>query len=153
MQYEMRRPSTTESTYPFPRYYGMPEWLERWEPFRWLAERQHHELPIPVEEYVDGDELVVRAELPDVDPDEDVSMTVSDGVLEITARRRRHKAIEAGHMLRSELRYGTLSRSVRLPGDVAADDIAASYADGMLTIRLPIDRAQAGARRVPIQRA
>jgi HSP20 family molecular chaperone IbpA len=40
-----------------------------------------------VEEFRDGDELVVRVELPDVDPDKDVELTVEDGVLTLRAER------------------------------------------------------------------
>lgn len=151
MELEMRTPSTTESTYPFPRYFGFPEWLERWEPFRWLAEQQHT-MSIPVEEYVEDEQLVIRAEMPGIDPDKDVSVTIDDGVLHISAHRRDERTVDEPRRHRSELRYGAFSRSIRLPIDADAEDVAASYTDGILTVRLPIDQTREERRRVPITR-
>lgn len=151
MELEMRRPSTAESTYPFPRYFGLPDWVERWEPLRWLAE-QRDAMSIPVEEYVEDDHLVIRAELPGVDPDTDISVTVDDGVLRIRGQRREQYEVDKPHMYRSELRYGAFSRAIRLPVDTTGDDIDASYADGILTVKLPIDHERAETTRIPVRR-
>lgn len=151
MDLEMRDPQTTESTYPFPRSFGMPDWLERWEPFRRLAE-QRDAMSIPVEEYTEDGTLVIRAELPGVDPESDVSVTVDEGVLHIRAQRREHHETRKPDMYRSELRYGMFSRAIRLPADAVAEDVTANYTDGILTVRLPIDEERAQTRRVPISR-
>lgn len=151
MDLEMRNPSTAESTYPFARHIGPPEWLERWEPVRWLAE-QWHALEIPVEEFVEDDHLVVRAELPGVDPDRDISVTVDAGVLHIRAERRERDVDERPDRYRSELRYGAFSRAIRLPAEATGEDVDASYADGILTVRLPVDAARAEATRVKVRR-
>lgn len=149
MDIEMRDPQTAESTYPFPRSFGLPEWLERWEPFRRAAE-QRDALAIPVEEYTEDGVLVIRAELPGVDPDRDVSVTVDAGVLHIRAQRREQHEARRPDMYRSELRYGVFTRSLRLPADASDEDVTASYADGILTVRLPIDDDRVASRRVPI---
>jgi len=151
MEPEMREPSTLESTYPFPRYYGVPEWLERLEPFRWLSAHRDA-LAIPVEEYVEDDQLVIRAELPGIDPDKDVSITMADNVLRINARRREQRTSEKGEMYRSELRYGSFSRAIPLPVDTDADAVTASYSDGILTVRLPVGKVPTGAKRIPVSR-
>jgi HSP20 family protein len=151
MELEMRDPSTTESTYPFPRYFGLPDWLERWEPLRRLAD-QRDAAAIPVEEYVEDDHLVIRAELPGVDPDKDISVSVDAGVLHISAERREQHEERKPDRYRSELRYGAFSRAIRLPADAGAGDVEASYADGILTVRLPIDPDRAERTRIPVRR-
>lgn len=151
MEPEMRDPSTHESTYPFSRYYGVPEWLERWEPFRWLA-TQRDAAAIPVEEYVENDEVVIRAELPGIDPDEDVSITIDNDVLQITAQRREERTSEERHRYRSELRYGSFSRVIPLPAGTDAGAITATYTDGMLTVRLPVDKERSERTRIPVAR-
>ena len=50
---------------------------------------------LPVEEYLDGDTLVIRAELPGIDPDKDVEITIGDGLLHIHAERRQEEKVEA----------------------------------------------------------
>lgn len=93
---------------------------------------------IRVDEYQEDDTLVVRAELPGIDPDKDVELTVSEGLLRINAQRRlEHKAEDKGY-LRHELRYGTFTRSLPLPDGVSEEDITASYRDGILEIRIPL---------------
>jgi HSP20 family molecular chaperone IbpA len=75
---------------------------------------------------------VVRAELARVDPGKDVEVTVGSGYLVIRAERS--AKTESAH--RSEFRYGSLSRSLALPGNADEDAVTASYRDGMLTIRV-----------------
>jgi HSP20 family molecular chaperone IbpA len=89
---------------------------------------------VRVEDFVDQGQYVVRAELPGIDPEKDVDITVADGILTITAERREEKK-ESG---RSEFRYGSFSRSVRLPGGADEEDVTASYGDGILEVRTPL---------------
>ncbi len=83
------------------------------------------------------DELVVRAELPGIDPDKDVEITVTDGYLHLRAERRSELKDETEGRTRSEFRYGSLSRTVALPRGVSVDDIRATYGEGILEIRVP----------------
>lgn len=94
--------------------------------------------PIRVEEFVDDKTLVVRAELPDVDPDKDVDVTVTDGVLTIRAERQEKEEHKDKDRFRSEFRYGSFSRSIPLPEGVKEEDIKASYTDGVLEVRTPL---------------
>jgi HSP20 family protein len=104
-----------------------------------------------MEEYYDGDTLVLRAEVPGVDPDKDIELTVSDGVVRFHAHRElkaEHKS-EKGY--RSEFRYGELSRTVRLPEGVTGDDLKATYEDGILEVRIPIPPAKgAEVKAIPV---
>ena len=92
---------------------------------------------IRVEQYRDDGTLVIRADLPGIDPDKDVELTVSGGMLHIEAERREEEKREEKGYLRQEVRYGSLSRSLPLPEGVTEADITATYKDGVLEIRIP----------------
>lgn len=151
MTLEMRDPTTRESTYPFPRYFPFTEWFEHWEPLRWLAE-QREQAAIPVEVYSEHDHLVVRAELPGIDPDRDVRLDVHDDHLRVRVDRRRGSAEPGRHVYRSELHYGAFSRTIPLPVDTRTDEVTAVYADGILTVRLPLDQAGGTGTTIPVSR-
>ena len=93
---------------------------------------------IRVDEYRDGDTQVIKAELPGIDPDKDVELTVSDGMLRINAQRRVEEKTEDQGYTRHELRYGSFTRTLPLPEGAGESDITASYKDGMLEIRVPV---------------
>lgn len=99
---------------------------------------------IRVDEYLDGDTRVVRAELPGIDPAEDVHLTVADGMLRIKAERRTESESEDKGYLRHELYHGSYSRTLPLPEGVDEDAIAATYKDGILEIRIPNPPAAPG---------
>lgn len=107
--------------------------------FRWPEWMSAFDERVRIEEYTDGETLVVRAELPGIDPDEDIDITVQEGALTIEAERREERAEEdkdAGRYF-SEFRYGKISRTVSLPSGVDPDAITASYEDGILEVRVP----------------
>ena len=106
-----------------------------------------------VEEFRDGDTLVVRAEMPGIDPDKDVEITVADRMLHLRAERRSETKTEDKKGYRSEFRYGSFSRAVRLPAGAGEDDVKASYDDGILEVRIPVDDNANGAKKIPITRA
>src|SRR6266700_6797341 len=85
--------------------------------------------PIRIEDFVEGDHYLVRAELAGIDPEKDVEVTVGSGYL--TIRAERHDKTEGKH--RTEFRYGSFSRSLPLPAHVNQDDVKATYHDGILT--------------------
>lgn len=102
-----------------------------------------------VEDYVEEGRYTVRAELPGVDPDKDVEVTVTDGTLTIRAERREeHK--EPHH---SEFRYGSLTRSVALPERADTEHISASYDKGVLEVTVPVPEAKPEGRRIKITRS
>jgi HSP20 family protein len=106
-----------------------------------------------VEELRDKNDLVVRAELPGIDPDRDVEVTVSEGVLHISARREERSEQKENDTVRSEFHYGSFVRNLPLPSGVREDDVDATYKDGILEIRMPIGEEQkAAAKRIPVSR-
>src|SRR5579871_3047414 len=102
------------------------DWFE--EPF--LTLRPYLGQPIKVEEYVEDDHYMIRAELAGIDPEKDVEVTVGSGYL--TIRAERSDKTEGKH--RTEFRYGSFSRSLPLPAQANADDVKASYDHGILTV-------------------
>lgn len=109
---------------------------------------------IRVEESVEGDTLVVRAELPGIDPEKDVSVSIVDGALEIKAERRQQSEQKEKDSYRSEFRYGSFVRRLALPDGVQQDDITASYKDGVLEVRSPVPAKaqQPPARKIQVTR-
>ena len=107
---------------------------------------------VPVEEFMDEGKLVVRAELPGVDPDKDVEITVEDGALTLHAERRQEETTELKDGYRSEFRYGSFSRTVMLPPGAGPDDVTATYDDGVLEVRIPMATPPVDRRTVPVTR-
>jgi len=93
---------------------------------------------IRVNEYRDGNTQVIRAELPGIDPDKDIDVTVSDGMVRIDAERRVEQETQDKGYTRHELHYGRVTRSLPLSDGATAEDVAARYTDGILEIRIPI---------------
>lgn len=92
---------------------------------------------IRVDEFRENGNLVIRAELPGIDPDKDVELTVSEGVLHIDAEHREEENVEEKGYVRHELRCGSFTRTLPLPEGVSESDVTATYKDGILEIRVP----------------
>lgn len=89
-----------------------------------------------IEEYEEDERThVIRAEIPGIDPDTDISVEVEDDILTIAATRE-CRAETRGEVYRSEFSYGTFRRRVRLPAGATADDVTATYDAGVLEIRV-----------------
>jgi HSP20 family protein len=105
-----------------------------------------------IEQQVTDDELIVRAELPGIDPENDVEITVAGDYLHLRAERRDERKEEDEGRTRSEFRYGVLARSVALPSGVNPDDVRATYRDGILEIHVPLpEDAKQQPRRIPVR--
>ena len=92
---------------------------------------------------------VIRAELPGLDPENDIEITVDGRILTIRAERRQQDS--GPH--RSEFRYGSLTRAVRLPARVDAADVTARYEKGVLEISIPVGAVKPEGTRIPIANA
>lgn len=84
----------------------------------------------------DGDDAVVRLELPGVNVAEDVTVELERGRLVIRGERRDERAESADGRTVSEIRYGSFHRSFKVPAQVGGDAVTASYDDGVLTVRV-----------------
>lgn len=102
--------------------------------------------PLRLEDYLEDGRYVVRAEVPGIDPEKDVEVTVSNGVLTIHAERYEGK--ETKH--RSEFRYGAFSRHVTLPEGADENDVRAAYDKGILEVTVGL-KEKAARRQVPVK--
>jgi HSP20 family protein len=128
-----------------------PAWMTRLGvPDVWEAFGGGHELK--VEEFRDNGSMVVRAELPGIDPDKDVEVTMTDNRLRIHAERTTKTDRSEDRMYRSEFRYGSFDRILPLPAGAKVDDVKATYLDGILEVRVPVSEA-AEVRKVAVARS
>jgi HSP20 family protein len=103
---------------------------------------------IRVEQFLDGNTLVVRAEVPGIDPEKDVDVSVADGMLHIKAEREEKSEQKSKNGYRSEFRYGSFTRTIALPPGAREEDVTASYKDGVLEVRAPApEQAPASGKR------
>lgn len=106
-----------------------------------------------VEEYREAGTLVVKAEVPGIDPDNDVDITLTGNQLQISVRHEEKSEHRGKEGYRSEFRYGTFARTVSLPVPVKEDDVRASYTDGILEVRIPLpEEPEAGGRKIQVSR-
>lgn len=103
-----------------------------------------------VESYRDGDDAVVRVELPGVDVSQDVDVEIRDRQLVISGTRRDERAEDEGGRHLREIRYGSFRRSFRLAGHVTAEAVRASYDAGVLTVRVEGAYAEQAGQRIAI---
>ncbi len=129
--------------------------LSRWEPFRGVNTLQEQINRIledvvgrtaddsvlsawapAVDIYETEQELVVKADLPDVDP-KDLDIRVENNLLTIQGERKFEKKVNEENYLRVERAYGSFSRSFSLANAVNPEAIQADYHSGVLTLKIP----------------
>src|SRR5262245_34147239 len=128
--------------------------LSRWEPFRdhialeSQVNRMFNELfgrtqesnlttwAPAVDIFESEHELVVKADLPDVKPEE-LDIRVENNILTIRGERKFEKKVDEKNYLRVERSYGSFSRSFSLANTVNSEAIKADYKDGVLTLTIP----------------
>ena len=84
-----------------------------------------------------GGDLVLRVELPGVDPTMDVTVSVEDGELVIHGERKQHEEVEEEAYYRMEASYGDFERRMPIPEGVDEGRIKAEYTDGVLEVVIP----------------
>ncbi|MGW1161531.1 Hsp20/alpha crystallin family protein [Streptomyces sp. NPDC002519] len=98
----------------------------------------------------DGNDAVIRIEIPGVDADKDVSVEVDGTSLTIRGERRDERTQDKGPRTVREMRYGSFRRTFRLPERIDADTITAAHDNGILTVRVPGILGTTPTRRIPI---
>ena len=125
---------------------GLAEWLEA----PWAGPPQFTAaLSFRVEEVTRNNRYVIRAELPGLDPEKDIDVTVEGRTLTIHAERRQ----EDTGPYRSEFRYGSLTRQFRLPAKVDPKDVTVRYDRGVLKVSVPVREVKPEGIRIPIENA
>ena len=102
-----------------------------------------------LEESIRDDRYVIRAELPGLDPENDIEVTVDGRILTIRAERRQ----QDNGPYRSEFRYGSLARAVKLPAGVDPADVTARYDKGVLEVSVPVRAVKPEGTRIPVEDA
>jgi HSP20 family protein len=129
--------------------------LTRWEPFRGATslqdrvnqlfndvfDRNSEESSLTawapsVDIYETELELVVKADLPEVDP-KDLDIRVENNILTIRGERKFEKNVNEENYLRVERAYGSFARSFTLASSVNSEAIKADYQNGVLTLSIP----------------
>jgi len=129
--------------------------IARWEPFRGVTtlqdqinrlfndtfERTGEQSNLSawapaVDIYETEQELVVKADLPDVDP-KDLDIRVENNLLTIRGERKFEKRVNEENYLRVERSFGSFARSFTLANTVNPDAIKAEYQNGVLTLSIP----------------
>ena len=126
---------------PFREFFTLPERIDRL--FEESLARMEENLPSwwmrrwPLTEIYETDqEIVLKAELPGIDP-KNVSIHVDHGRLRIEGERKHEKRADEENYHRRELAYGKFSRFLSLPTSVDQQKINAKYEKGILHINLP----------------
>jgi len=102
-----------------------------------------------LEETIRDNRYMIRAELPGLDPENDIEVTVDGRILTISAERRQQDT--GPH--RSEFRYGSLARAVRLPARVDPADVTARYDKGVLEVSVPLRAVKPEGTQIPVEEA
>ena len=89
-----------------------------------------------VDIYETENELVVKADLPDVNP-QDLGIRVENNILTIRGERNFEDKVNEDNYLRIERAYGSFSRSFSLASSVNSEAIKADYQNGVLTLSIP----------------
>jgi HSP20 family protein len=134
----------------WPTLMTWPTWFDR--PFGdvpvWKDLVEDHLLK--VEEFEADGKMVFRAEMPGLDPEKDVEITVLEGRLHVRAERRSETMSDDKKGYRSEFRYGMFERTLKLPPGATEQDITATYTDGILEVIVPIDTTEMEAKRIAV---
>lgn len=99
----------------------------------------------------DGDDALVRVELPGLDVEKDVNVEVDRGYLVIHGERRDERAEDSDGGSLREVRYGSFRRAFKLPDHVTGQDVTAEYAAGVLTVRVAGAHKGAETHRIAIE--
>ncbi|MBN1142219.1 MAG: Hsp20/alpha crystallin family protein [Deltaproteobacteria bacterium] len=103
-----------------------------------------------VDIFEDGDELVVKAEVPGMKKDE-IEVNISGDYITISGEKKTEEKVEKKNYYRYERSFGSFNRRLPLPVETRIDEARATFRDGILEIRLPkTEKARVAAKKIPI---
>lgn len=102
--------------------------------------------PVRIEEHTDGKTYTLRAEVPGIDPDKDLTVTYFDGAL----RLQIHRADARKEKTHTEFSYGSYDRTVPMAAGIDEHSITASYTDGILKIHAKVSDAPDAHLIIPV---
>jgi len=129
---------------------GLGPWMGT--PRQWILPLSEEGRWAPVcDVFARAGDLVVRMELPGIDPKSDVQVTVEDGVLCLSGERRQDAATKEAGYYRRESSYGAFERRITLPEGMKIGDVIASYDNGVLEVVIPKAAQLREPVRIPVQ--
>jgi HSP20 family protein len=109
------------------------------------------ELSPNVDIFEEGDDIVVKAEMPGITKD-DLEVSVTDNTITISGEKKKEEKIEKKNYFRMERTYGSFTRNIPIPSEVEKDKIKAKFKDGVLEIRAPkTEEAKQQAKKIDIE--
>jgi len=102
-----------------------------------------------IESYVKNGNLVVRADVPGMEP-KDIEVTLLDNVLTIKGERKSEKEVKKEDYLRREVSYGSFERRMTLPAGAGVENIKASFKNGVVEVTIPMPK-EVTAKKIPLE--
>lgn len=90
-----------------------------------------------VEVYATDKDVVIKAELPGIDP-KDVDVEITEEAVHLTGEMKREEEIKEDNYYRTERQYGHFERVIPLPNRIKDSEAKANFKNGVLTIRAPL---------------
>lgn len=103
-----------------------------------------------LESFARGADLVVRLEVPGIDPDK-VDISIKDHTLRMRGERRQTETVSDEDYYAEEFAYGSFERTLTLPRQANAEDVKATYEQGVLEVVVPQGATVTEARKVPVE--
>lgn len=141
------------------------EEMERWfedvfrKPFSMLRPSWFPRVRLPeieeitptVDVFEEGDDVVVKAELPGMGK-ENIDVKVTDDIITISGEKKKEEKVEKKNYYRMERSYGSFTRSLRLPAEVQTEKAVAKFKEGVLEVKIPkTEEAKRKEKKVSIE--
>jgi HSP20 family protein len=111
--------------------------------------RAFQRVAMPLDVVRHENDVTLRLDVPGIDP-EQLEVTVDRGILTISGKRQEERTENDKFFVR-ERSMGTFTRRLRLPEALNADAVEASYANGVLEVRIPVTE-QAKPRKIEVRK-
>lgn len=129
----------------FQRRFFAPSWMPR------LRFPDLSEVYTSVDMFEEGDDLVIKAEIPGMKKDE-ISIDFADDVITISGEKKTEERTDRKDFHRVERSFGSFSRKLRLPVEIQIDKAQAAFKDGVLEIRMPkSEREKQKVRKITVK--
>ena len=148
---EKNKEKETKAVTPWRPFMGLTHWerdmdrmmedffgrrMRPWWPERWSKTEEMEVKPAIVDVFEEKDDIVVKAELPGIEKD-NIQVNLTDHTLTIKGENKKEEEVKEENYYRAERSYGSFLRTLDLPRDVRADQVKASFKNGILEVRMP----------------
>jgi HSP20 family protein len=128
----------------FQQRFWAPSWMPRFK-FPELTE-----VSTSVDMFEEGDELVIKAEVPGLKKEE-INIDITGDVVTISGEKKSEERTERKDFYRVERSFGSFSRKLHLPLEIQVDKVKASFKEGVLEIRMPKSENEKKMRKITVE--